>query len=398
MQLLPTLKKKWVIASINALVLLILVAFVAYKKLSRFEISPRPTPNQTLLDDKALARNAWLPEVDKRWQQDVMSRHMPIRSLFSDDFSDLQFLKTLLKDKRLVMLGENSHGVAEYSWMKARLIRFLHREMGFDVLAFEGSMTGGYYVDKDIADKTAVENLQNAVFRTWWTEEVKDVFDYLKATHEKGRTLTLAGFDIQNSSTLASTSAASLFKKMLAPLESPLLSQVDQSEKALSEAYSSQSASVQDMNQVASFYQHVVDALVVNRSRLETMFVKEPSLVPLALQEAKSRIKLAEMQRLKTPDPKRSNDVRDAAMADNLSFLLDKMYPNRKFIVWAHNAHIGAGYPWWQAGLRDVKGMGAWIAEKRKSETYSIGLFMGRGGHVGDAQTRQVITFLRAAT
>jgi hypothetical protein len=32
MQLLPTLKKKWVIASITALVLLILVAFVAYKK------------------------------------------------------------------------------------------------------------------------------------------------------------------------------------------------------------------------------------------------------------------------------------------------------------------------------------------------------------------------------
>jgi erythromycin esterase len=386
-------KKKWVIATVVACCAIPFAIFIAVKlKSNPIKISPRPTLNHALLDDAALIRLGSLPDVKQNWQKDAVTRHQPIRSLFSDDFSDLQFLKPLLKDKRLVMLGENSHGVAEYNWMKGRLVRFLHREMGFDVLAFEGSMTGSYFVDKEFGSKTAVESMRNAVFGTWQTEEVKDTFEYFRDARQQGNPLTLAGFDIQNSSTHASINVANLFKKVLASLKSPLLARVDDVEKALSDAYLSPSPSAQEMSEVASFYQQVLDALTAKRLRLGTLFVKEPSLVPLTLQEVQSRIKLAEMLSLKSRDPKRSNDVRDAAMATNLNFLMYKMYPNRKVIVWAHNAHIGAGYPWhgtWQG----VKGMGAWIAETRKAETYSIGLFMGKGGQVHDAWTKQIITF-----
>jgi erythromycin esterase len=388
MRILTSKRSKWAIAIIAACCIIAIAATILMK-LGRVEISPRPIPNQTLLDDAALARNAWLPDVNKSWQQDVMTRHAPIRSLFSDDFSDLQFLKPLLKDKRIVMLGENSHGVAEYNWMKARLIRFLHQEMAFDVLAFEGSMTGAYYLDKEIDKIDAVSAQRNAVFGTWETEEVKQVFEHLKTTRQQGNPLTFAGFDIQNNSTYASISAANLFKKVLTSLDSPLLARVDNVEKALSEAYLSPSPSAGEMGEVASFYQQVLDALTTKRLRLKTVFVKEPSLVPLMLQEVRSRIKLAEILSLKTRDPKRLNDIRDAAMAANLNFLLDKMYPNRKVIVWAHNAHIGVGYPYQPIS----KSMGAWIAETRKAETYSIGLFMGRGGQVMNASTRQVLPF-----
>lgn len=386
-------KRKWVIATIIVVCIIPVASFIGAKlNQAPYKISPRPIPSQALLDDAALVRLGPRPDVKQDWQRDIAARQMPIRSLFSDDFSDLQFLKPLLKDKRLVMLGESSHGVAEYNWMKTRLVRFLHREVGFDVLAFEGSMTGSYFVDKELGSKTAGQSLRNAVFGTWWTEEVQDTFEYLRAARQQGNPLTLAGFDIQNSSTHASTSAANLFKKMLASLESPLLARVDEVEKALSDAYLSPSPSAQEVSEVASFYQQVLDALAAKRLRLETVFMAEPSLVSLTLQEVQSRIKLAEMLSLKTRDLKRSNDVRDAAMAANLNFLMDKMYPNRKVIVWAHNAHTGAGYPW-HGAWQGVKGMGAWIAETRKAETYSIGLFMGKGGQVTNAWTRQVITF-----
>ncbi|MBC7624830.1 MAG: erythromycin esterase family protein [Aeromicrobium sp.] len=386
-------KNKWIIATIIVVCVIPVAIFIAAKlNPSTIKISPSPLPSQALLDDAALVRLGPPPDVKQDWRWDIAARQMPIRSLFSDDFSDLQFLKPLLKDKRLVMLGENSHGVAEYNWMKGRLIRFLHREMGFDVLAFEGSMTGSYFVDKELGSKTAVDSLRNAVFGTWWTEEVKDTFEYLRAARQQENPLTLAGFDIQNSSTHASSSAANLFKKVLASIESPLLARVDDVEKALSDAYLSPSPSAQEVNEVASFYQQVLDALTAHRSRLETVFVKEPSLVSLTLQEVQSRIKLAENQSVKTRDPTRSNDIRDAGMAANLNFLLDTMYPNRKVIVWAHNAHIGAGYPW-HGAWQGVKGMGAWIAETRRAETYSIGLFMGKGGQVTNAWTKQVITF-----
>lgn len=38
-----------------------------------------------------------------------------------------------------MLLGEASHGVAESNWAKVRLIKFLHQQLGFDVVAFESS-------------------------------------------------------------------------------------------------------------------------------------------------------------------------------------------------------------------------------------------------------------------
>lgn len=44
-------------------------------------------------------------------------------------FKDLQMLKPLLHDKRIVFLGESSHGVGEFNLAKTRLVQFLHQEM-----------------------------------------------------------------------------------------------------------------------------------------------------------------------------------------------------------------------------------------------------------------------------
>jgi erythromycin esterase len=67
-----------------------------------------------------------------------------IRTLtpYSDDFSDLQFLKTTLKDKRVVMLGEHDHNDGATVEAKARMIKFLHQEMGYTILIEEGGMYG----------------------------------------------------------------------------------------------------------------------------------------------------------------------------------------------------------------------------------------------------------------
>src|SRR5262249_61516056 len=52
-----------------------------------------------------------------------------------DDFADLQFLKDVVGDRRLVQLGESGHGVAEFDLAKVRLARFFHEQMGCAVLA-----------------------------------------------------------------------------------------------------------------------------------------------------------------------------------------------------------------------------------------------------------------------
>lgn len=58
-----------------------------------------------------------------------------------DDDSDLYFLEPLLQNKRIVFLGENGHGVAEHSQIKTKMIKYLHKKLGFRVLAFESSFS-----------------------------------------------------------------------------------------------------------------------------------------------------------------------------------------------------------------------------------------------------------------
>src|SRR5687768_4564334 len=67
---------------------------------------------------------------------------VPIRSIVPEDrsFSDLQPLKKILGNSRVVLLGEQSHGDGSVFLAKTRMIQFLHEEMGFGVLAFESGL------------------------------------------------------------------------------------------------------------------------------------------------------------------------------------------------------------------------------------------------------------------
>jgi erythromycin esterase len=161
---------------------------------------PRPTASQALAADAALAlAPAGIPAVRSAWRDDVRRRSRAIRSLFSDDFADLRFLKPILAGRRLVMLGETSHGVAEFNWLKARLIRFLHRELGFDVVAFESSMSA-CHVANGLVGRAAPEEVMRACLHSvWQTTETRGLFEYLDAERKAGRRLALAGFDTQPS-------------------------------------------------------------------------------------------------------------------------------------------------------------------------------------------------------
>ena len=59
-------------------------------------------------------------------------------------FADLESLKVLLRDVKVVGLGENTHGTREFCQLKHRLVEFLVVEMGFTTLAIEGSFVATF--------------------------------------------------------------------------------------------------------------------------------------------------------------------------------------------------------------------------------------------------------------
>ena len=101
------------------------------------------------------------------WLSWARANHHPVsavQSLDGDAFQDLQFFKTVLGQRRLVQLGESGHGVAEFNHAKVRLIKFLHQQMGFDVIAFESGLFECFNADATVAAHTAVLLMRNCIF------------------------------------------------------------------------------------------------------------------------------------------------------------------------------------------------------------------------------------------
>ena len=119
----------------------------------------------------------------------------------------------------------------------------------------------------------------------------------------------------------------------------------------------------------------------------ERLFASYPDarVTAMARQTAISMSRL--MRQLSSAGPGRT-ETRDRGMADNLDFLLDVLHPGRKVIVWAHNSHIQhRGFGGDSTGVAErMRTMGTWVAERRRHELYTIGLYMYRGGAANNAR------------
>ena len=71
-----------------------------------------------------------------------------LRSLDQDDsFNDLEPLRDIIGNAKVVALGENSHFIKEFCQIRFRILRFLVEECGFNVHALELGFTEGFEVN-----------------------------------------------------------------------------------------------------------------------------------------------------------------------------------------------------------------------------------------------------------
>lgn len=115
-------------------------------------------------------------------------------------FDDLQALKAIIANARIVSLGEPTHGTREAFQFKHRLLEFLASEMGFTIFSIEASMPESYrlndYVLRGEGDPRA--GIKGMYFWTWDTEEVLAMVEWMRAFNASGRgPLQFTGFDMQ---------------------------------------------------------------------------------------------------------------------------------------------------------------------------------------------------------
>lgn len=120
-------------------------------------------------------------------------------------FEDLEPLRAIVGDARVVALGESTHGSREQFQMKHRLVEFLASEMGFDAFAIEASMPEAHAVDGFVSggEGDPVELIRGMYFWTWQTEEVLAMVEWMRAFNEEHaddpeESIRFTGFDMQN--------------------------------------------------------------------------------------------------------------------------------------------------------------------------------------------------------
>jgi erythromycin esterase len=352
---------------------------------------PAPIPTDRLLSDAELVTSLDLlaptePEARIAWAKGAAH---PIRSLTYDgDFSDLGFLATALQGKRLVQLGESGHGVSEFSLAKVRLIKFLHEELGYDVIAFESSLFACWDADARAESLGGIGLLQSCPFGVWHVAEVLPLFEYVASTKKTARPLTLAGFDVQLS-TLADLRRPTLVRRLISAAGDTVAGNHWAAFDSTFWAVYRTAGTAEVMgtyiqtnyDALTGGYDSLAAAIVAQRPTLEAASGRAP--VAIALQSVRGmRPYLDELRAFR--DPRLANEFRDRGMADNVDFLLDSLYPGKKVITWAHNAHIrndGKAVepePW--------RNMGSWIAARRRAETYTVGFYMYRGAAASNSR------------
>ncbi|KZD39164.1 hypothetical protein B4083_2267 [Bacillus cereus] len=323
---------------------------------------------------------------ENNWLHDKV-KHIDLGGL--EDYSELDFLKPLLHNKKIVLLGENGHGVREHTEIKIKLIKYLYHELNFRVLAFESSLGDCSFTSKHQMDVNAAELMKQSLFKVWHTEEMAEFFTWIKGTHSYNSPLIFTGIDIQPSfqESIMSKELISIFSCV----GENYGKQVEELEKEMLYQYiHSRSSTVNKKERKAKYkelqksYKQLLLLLKQNHTHLQKSFNQKTLL--LIERVLKNRERLIEMM---ASNFMKALKIRNKIMADNIVWLSEEMFKEEKIIIWAHNNHIAKR----MQGLIGFKSTFSYVPSYLKQSSYSIGMFMYSG--CAAENTRNVYEVLR---
>lgn len=250
------------------------------------------------------------------------------------NYVDLEFLKPILQDKRVILLGEQEHGDGASFSAKIRLIKFLNKEMGFNVVAFETGFYKAltswdlYTTDKIDFEQMIKGTLQN---KQWIMPlEMQPLFEEIR----KGD-LTVSGIDL-----CYDLSSIDQQRYMDAIDSIELILSIKPNPKFNSAAlnlfqYGINSKPSDD--EKGSFIEHL-DSLTAALSNFSDNYELQ-----FWRQELKGLKALGIGWWQKDAHTRKnwwsSQNYRDAQMAENIEWLLTNKFKGEKVIVWVANYH-----------------------------------------------------------
>lgn len=287
---------------------------------------------------------------------------------WSPQHDDLAFLKPLLHEKRIVALGESGHGVAQFNAIKVRMIKYLHEQLGYNLIAFEAPMAGCEAADAMIGNDTPEKVMRKCLFAVWHSSETVELFNYVAKTRAAGRDLRITGFDVQDMR--LQPGVMDIVKRVIGPHQAELIARLERAETALVTIRAKRPSAAEE-TELTNVYRTVAAALADHDQPANGVDAGERTFLRMQML---SRVALVAMS-VAPMGSREALEARDAAMAVNFNYLVQQRHPGKKVIVWGHNAHVAKQWPVPQ----QPRMMGSHLADSYGKSMYVIGLVMGRG-------------------
>lgn len=300
----------------------------------------------------------------------------------NEDYTDLAPLKQSLQQVTIVGLGEPIHYDGSAFKAKIRLVKFLHQELGFSVIAFESGFYDCYKAWQEIqAGKLTIDAARKSLYPFWISTETEELFKYIDKQKNTDKPLILAGIDCKFSGTYSDKSLLPDLRSYLQAIDSRMVQ-----DTAKWRAFST---SLNRAIHISDYFTKptTADTLVLNTTlkgilaELKAQGVPPtPKLPEQLFWQQFCRSSLAEIAKKFS---KSAEQVRDRQMGDNLVFLQRELYRNRKMIVWAASSHLvyngdNIERKFFHQNLR----LGDYIKQAYGEHYYHIG-FTGYRGEIG---------------
>ncbi|MCT2557589.1 protein-L-isoaspartate(D-aspartate) O-methyltransferase [Tsuneonella sp. YG55] len=284
-----------------------------------------------------------------------------------------------LADRRVVMLGECSHGTREFYEARAAITRRFVETHGFTIVAAEADWPDAAVLDRAIRHLPHRADAPRPFTRfptwMWRNPAIARLMHDLHAINRDRAPDAMAGFyglDIYN---MAGSIAA-----VLAYLDEtdPAAAAVARERYGCLTPWQSDPA-VYGRAAVSAGYAACEDAVVDQcRELLDAALVRDGEGFGAAM-NARLVASAERYYRVMYYGGSESWNLRDAHMAETLGHLLDHGGPDAKALVWAHNSHIGDARATDMGAVRGEHNIGQ-LARERWGEDVAL---VGFGTHTG---------------
>ncbi|HEU4497237.1 MAG TPA: erythromycin esterase family protein [Flavobacterium sp.] len=302
-------------------------------------------------------------------------------------------LKEMFKDKTVVMLGEPSHFDGAIFKAKIDLIKWLHENLGFDVILFE---SGFYDVNlgyKNSKNDSALQKEMSKVLLEFWkdSKELMELFKYVDKFKSTKNPIEIDGFDSQITSSY-SLSIADDFDLALNEKKSIITKH---------KYYNRFKNNLKDFltleKEGAGFKQTAKDSLSIFLEFIANDLESSETKNGLRLAQTARSIESQIMTSSSIPYVMKQgiefianyNNIRDRQMAENIKWLIKNNYQGKKVIIWAANTHIARN-------LVDLKSsddkaiysgyttMGDYLKKSFGEQLYALGFTASEGTIYGE--------------